>query len=62
MNKGLAAHYDKNYTKSNFCLTKAENRIDELFTQSISKKTASCVINDNTVPFKKSVFQRYIQQ
>jgi len=57
MNKGLAAHYDKKYANSNFCLAKAENRIDELFTQSISKKTASCVINDNTVPYRGEDFE-----
>ena len=57
MNQGLAAHYEKNHAKSNLCLAKAENRMDELFTQSISKKTASCIINDSIIPYRGEDFE-----
>lgn len=57
MNKGLSEHYNKEFTKSNNDLTKAEDRIDVLYTRSISRETASLMINDYTIPYRGEDFE-----
>jgi len=45
---GMLYHYAGDYAKSNEYLTEAENAIEELYTESISRAAASFVLNDNT--------------
>ena len=49
---GLLYHYAKEYEKSNEMLTNAENLIDELYTQSISKSVMSFLLNDNITDYE----------
>ena len=48
---GMLCHYDKQYKKSNEMLDKAEQGIDELFTKSVSRATASLLLNDNVLEY-----------
>jgi uncharacterized protein len=48
---GMLYHFNKEYSKSNEMLTKAENAIDELYTKSISKAAASMLLNDNVMEY-----------
>ncbi len=57
MNKGLSEHYNREFTKSNNDLTKAEDRIDFLYTRSISREAASLMINDYTTPYRGEDFE-----
>lgn len=51
LDAGMLYHYNKEYSKSNEMLTKAENAIDELYTKSISKAAASMLLNDNVMDY-----------
>ena len=57
MEDGLVEHYAGHYAKSNQSLLKAEAILDELYTRSISKQTASFVLNDNTIPYRGEDFE-----
>ncbi len=45
---GMLLHYAGDYEKSNEYLTKAEDAIEELYTESVSRGIGSFVLNDNT--------------
>jgi hypothetical protein len=57
MDEGLTAHFSGKYRESNISLEKAENKIDDLYTRSISRQTASLMINDNTIPYRGEDFE-----
>ena len=56
MEEGILAHFASQYKESNESLSKAEQIMDELYTRSISKQTASFLINDNTIPYRGEDF------
>ena len=57
MEDGLVEHYAGHYEESNRSLLKAEAILDELYTRSISKQTASFILNDNTIPYRGEDFE-----
>ncbi|MBW1837102.1 MAG: hypothetical protein JRI99_09185 [Deltaproteobacteria bacterium] len=57
MENGLVAHFAGRYQESNQSLLKAEARLDELYTRSISKQAASFIFNDNTIPYRGEDFE-----
>ena len=57
MEEGILAHFALHYKESNESLSKAEQLMDELYTRSISKQTASFLINDNTIPYRGEDFE-----
>lgn len=48
---GLLEHYAGKYNSSNQAFSKAEDAIDELYTQSISQGVASLLLNDNALAY-----------
>ncbi|MDY6791574.1 MAG: hypothetical protein SWH54_09920 [Thermodesulfobacteriota bacterium] len=57
MEEGILAHFALRYKESNESLSRAEQIMDELYTRSISKQTASFFINDNTIPYRGEDFE-----
>ena len=57
MEEGILAHFALHYKESNESLSRAEQIMDELYTRSISKQTASFLINDNTIPYRGEDFE-----
>lgn len=57
MEEGILAHFALRFKESNESLSRAEQIIDELYTRSISKQTASFLINDNTIPYRGEDFE-----
>jgi hypothetical protein len=55
--KGTLAHYAGMYRESIESLVLAENRVEELFTTSVSKQVATFIINDNMAPYKGEDFE-----
>jgi hypothetical protein len=48
---GIVEHYGGDYANSNLHLEKADRMMEELFTKSISRATASLLLNDNTMEY-----------
>ena len=57
MEEGILAHFALRYKESNESLSRAEQIMDDLYTRSISKQTASFLINDNTIPYRGEDFE-----
>ena len=57
MNKGMKAHYASDFKAGNKYLRLAEAGIERLFTQSVSKKAASYIVNEKTVPYRGEDFE-----
>ncbi|MBW2113242.1 MAG: hypothetical protein JRH04_00040 [Deltaproteobacteria bacterium] len=57
LNEGLRLHYAGNFKESNLNLEKAEAKMEDLYTESISKKAASLMINDYTTPYRGEDFE-----
>ena len=55
--KGTTAHYAARYQDSIESFLQAENRIETLFTTSVSKQIATFIINDNMAPYKGEDFE-----
>ncbi|MDD8018991.1 MAG: hypothetical protein PHP42_11500, partial [Bacteroidota bacterium] len=51
LDEGMLYHYQPSPEKSNDLLTRAEDAIDELYTNSISKGAASLLLNDNVMDY-----------
>lgn len=49
---GMLAHYDSKYSESNTLLTRAEDSITENFTQSVTAKIGTFLVNDNTAAYR----------
>ena len=58
MKNGLAAHYTHDFETSNRRLHEAEDKMDELFTRSISQEAATFVINDRMAAYPGEDFER----
>ncbi|MBW2059134.1 MAG: hypothetical protein JRJ26_16730 [Deltaproteobacteria bacterium] len=54
---GILAHYAGNYQESNRFLARAESIMNELYTRSLSRETASFLINDRTIPYRGEDFE-----
>jgi len=57
MEEGILAHFALRFKESNESFSRAEQIMDELYTRSISKQTASFLINDNTIPYRGEDFE-----
>jgi len=57
MNEGLRLHYAGKFEESNLNLEKAEAKIEELFTKSLTRRAASLMINDYTIPYRGEDFE-----
>jgi hypothetical protein len=55
--KGMIAHYAARYQDSIKSFLQAENRIEALFTTSVSRRIATFIINDNMAPYKGEDFE-----
>lgn len=51
LEQGMVNHFAGNYEESSRAFTQAENKIDELFTKSISRAVQSFVVNDNSLAY-----------
>jgi len=56
LNKGLVLHYQKEYSKSNENLDRADFAMEELFTRSVSKALLSAMLNDNALDYSGEVY------
>ena len=56
LNKGLVLHYQKEYSKSNENLDRADFAMEELFTRSVSKALLSAILNDNALDYSGEVY------
>ena len=57
MEDGLLAHFAGRHRESIESLLKAESKLEELYTRSISKQAASFIFNDNTIPYRGEDFE-----
>ncbi|HHP7233044.1 MAG TPA: COG3014 family protein [Desulfobacterales bacterium] len=57
MEEGLLSHYAGRYEESSWSLLQAEAMLDDLYTRSVSRQTASFWINDTTVPYRGENFE-----
>lgn len=55
---GVFHHYAGNFQQSNQAFERAERRIDELYTESITGHGVAFLTNDNTLPFRGEDFER----
>jgi hypothetical protein len=58
LDEGVVSHFAGRYDDSNESFSKAESRMEELYTKSLSKQAASFVISDNTIPYRGEDFER----
>lgn len=57
LDKGALLYYQGNYKESIENLNQAEQAMEELFTQSISKAAASLLLNDNALPYYGEIYE-----
>ncbi len=58
LDEGIISHFAGRYDDSNESFFKAESRMEELYTKSLSKRAASFLISDNTIPYRGEDFER----
>jgi hypothetical protein len=58
LDRGMLLHQSARYAESDTDLENAENRMEELFTKSVSRRAATLVLNDNTTKYAGEVFER----
>jgi len=56
--RGMLLHLAGQYAESNRYLALAEDRIDQLFTKSVTAQAGSMVTNDNTLPYEGEDFEK----
>jgi uncharacterized protein len=56
LDKGVILHYAGKYDESNRILEDADQRIEELYTTSISKTAASLLLNDNILEYSGEIY------
>ncbi|MBI3811573.1 MAG: hypothetical protein HY283_05140 [Nitrospirae bacterium] len=56
--RGMMLHLAGQYNESNQSLTQAENRIDELYTQSVAAGAGAMLTNDNALPYEGEDFEK----
>lgn len=60
LDRGVLYTYAGDYKKSNEAFAAAEHRMDDLYTQSISRNVAAFAVNDNTLPYRGEDFEQVI--
>ncbi|OGS11708.1 MAG: hypothetical protein A2285_07190 [Elusimicrobia bacterium RIFOXYA12_FULL_57_11] len=55
---GMVQHDSASYRESELSLATAENRMEELFTRSVSRRAGTLLLNDNTTKYAGEVFER----
>jgi uncharacterized protein len=60
MDLGTMLHYAGKYEESNKAFAAAEQKIDELYTESITGNVAAFAVNDNLLPYKGEDFESVI--
>ncbi|HNW43967.1 MAG TPA: hypothetical protein PKI19_05630 [Elusimicrobiales bacterium] len=58
LDRGMVQHDAANYADSDHDLETAENRMEELFTKSVSRRAATLLLSDNTTKYAGEVFER----
>jgi len=58
LDRGLLLHYAARYSESDADLADAEDRMEELFTKSVSRGAGTFLLNDNTTKYAGEVFER----
>lgn len=58
MDRGMLLHLAGRYKESNSFLAKAEKRIDELYTKSLSAQAGAFLTNDNLLPYEGEDFEK----
>ncbi len=53
-------HYEKSYKKSNLNFEKAENLIEELYTRSLTRQTASLFTSENVKPYRPEDYEKVL--
>lgn len=56
--RGMMLHLAGRYAESNQYLARAEDRIDRLYTKSVSAETGAMLTNDNTLPYEGEDFEK----
>jgi len=56
--RGMMLHMAGQYAESNRFLAQAEDRIDQLFTKSVSAESGAMLTNDNTLPYEGEDFEK----
>ena len=57
LDRGVFHHYAGNYAASNRAFELAEQRIDDLYTESLAGHVGAFLINDNTLPYRGEDFE-----
>lgn len=60
LDRGVFYHYAGEYEASNRAFEAAEQRIDELFTTSVSGEVGAFMVNDNTLPYRGEDFEAVV--
>ena len=56
--RGMMLHLAGQYAESNQYLAQAEDRIDQLYTKSVSAEAGAMLTNDNTLPYEGEDFEK----
>jgi len=60
MNVGLLRRLNKDYRGSNEAFEKAKNKIDELYTKSITEQATATLVNDESISFRGYKFEQVL--
>ncbi len=60
LDKGLIEHHEGKYKESDQSFDTAEQRMDELFTKSVTKSAGMLLLNDNTVDYAGEPYERVL--
>ena len=58
LDRAMVLHLAGRYTESNVFLARAEARIDELYTKSVTTETGAMLTNDNLLPYEGEDFEK----
>ncbi|MCK5215967.1 MAG: hypothetical protein KAR05_11525 [Candidatus Omnitrophica bacterium] len=58
LDEGMVLHLSKKYEQSIAAFAQAKAKFDELYTRSLSKISASLIVNDYTMPYRGEDFER----
>ncbi|MDE1976381.1 MAG: hypothetical protein KGI84_03870 [Elusimicrobia bacterium] len=61
LDKGAVEHYGGWYAKSDRDLAAAEHRMEDLYTKSVTKMAGTLILNDNTMPFAGTPYDRVLE-
>lgn len=60
LDRGMLLHLSGRYVESNAFLAKAEDRIAELYTKSVTGEASAMLANDNTLPYEGEDFEKVL--